>query len=189
MRLKHPLENYLIICLFAVVSLLTAYSIVSAVNGNINPQPKPVNVLSTADCSFQDKSFCGTEQLFKALVGRADFSSILENQTPVSITCSGNAQTQMYCKGVKDGLIIQFFRVDQNGHSQLVTRNQYITFFASYFQHHGPFAYTDTIASGTSVLMRYKNHNGSALYTLQFAQEASTWKLAYPSVSAVQSQN
>jgi len=188
MKFHHSLENYLLIGLFAAVSLLAAYGIISAAHSG-ESQPKPIHVSSTIQCSFSDKSFCNTEQFFKTLVDRADFSTVLENQTPIRKTCSGKTPTQAYCNGAKDGLIIQLFRVDQDGRSQLLTRNQYITFFNSYFQHQGPFAYASTIASGSDILMRYENHAGTELYILRFTKMTSTWKLAYPSISVVHSKS
>jgi hypothetical protein len=168
-------------CLIVVAALIAVYGLL-AVPGKVAPQPKPLNVSSVVHCSFPDKSFCSIEQSIKRFVASKDSSDILENQLPINTSCSGAAKSKLYCKGSSKGTVIQLFQVQHSKSAQLLSRNNYITFFNSYFRQYGPFSFAGEAAVKSDIVMRYVNQAGTEHYTLTFIKIGSFWKLEYPTV-------
>jgi ribosomal protein L44E len=185
MKHKHTLILYAIACALVVCSLLTVYGILVIASSAKASPPQPLTVSSAVNCAFPDKTFCSTDALFKGLVGSQDFSDVLENQTPVSITCSTAKQVQAYCSDIKNGLTIDLYKVQQNQQSQLLTRNRYIDYFKSYFEGNGPFLFSGEKSITPNTLMYFDNKTHTKQYTLTFGRSGSKWQLAYPTVTAL----
>lgn len=181
MKFKHSLKNYAILCAVTIVVLLGVYGVLILTSNDSTP--KPITVSSVVNCSFPDKSFCATDQLMRGYVSSKDFSDILENQTPVNMSCVSKAAAQLYCNGSQSSLVVQLFKVQKNDGSVLYTRNGYIDFFHNYFQQEGPFSFAHETESGSTVTMSYTAPSHEAGYSLYFVKQNSAWILSYVSVS------
>ena len=171
------------LCASLVVALLGVYGILVLTNNIKNTTPRPITVSSVVNCSFSDKSFCATDQLMRGYVSSKDFSDILENQTPVNMSCASKVAAQQYCNDSQSNLVVQLFKVQKNEATTLYTRNEYIDFFHNYFQQEGPFSFDQETESGSTVTMSYMASNHWAVYSLYFVKQSSTWKLSYVAIS------
>lgn len=166
----------LVTLLFAMVYL--AADIISRGDSG----PKPVHI-AAATCSYPDKSFCATLTLVQGLVRSEDFSDILQNQVATTVHCP--ASGVQACQGIKSNLNIQLFEVHEDGQSTLMTRNDYISFFRSYFTQNGPFRFASSKTMGNTSQMEYANTGGTKQYTLTFVESGGQWQLAYPAVGSL----
>jgi hypothetical protein len=64
----------------------------------------------------------------------------------------------------------------------MLTRNEYITYFNSYFRQNGPFSLVKETTVKSDIMMSYVNQANTKQYALTFMKTGSTWKLAYPTV-------
>jgi hypothetical protein len=183
MKFKHSFKNYAMLCASLVLVLLGVYGVLVLTNSIKNTAPKPITVSSVVNCSFPDKSFCATDQLMRGYVSSKDFSDILENQTPVNMSCASKAAAQQYCNGSQNNLVVQLFKVQKSEGSVLYTRNGYIDFFHNFFQQEGPFSFDHETESGPTVTMSYTASGHEVEYSLHFVKQNSTWVLSYVAIS------
>lgn len=183
-KTKPPFKHFWVHSIEIACVLIVLYGAYALLSNIRNTVPTPAAAASSISCGLPNNSFCGTDQQFKNLVKTLDFSDILEKQPPTTVTCSSAAQLKPFCQGVQNGLVLQLFQVYQGQNPQLLTRNQYISFFKSYFAAHGPLNFTGDIASGSSMTMHFANENQSAQYILTFEHISTTWGLTSVTVTA-----
>lgn len=182
MKHKHRLISYVLLGISVILLLLIAYAFLG---NNSAAQPKPIDASSQVNCSFSYKTFCNTEAIVKSYVITGDFSDVLKNEVPTSVTCSGNTALQTYCSGVKSGLMIQAFQIKQNNTIQLATKNQYVNYFSGVIADFGSFNYVSTYKIGSNVQMKFLNYTGTYQITLTFVKVGNYWKILYPSTGSI----
>lgn len=183
-RKPNRMLAYVGVISLVVVLLLIAYGFL----GNGNPQnlsPTPVQAIRPVSCGLTDASFCQTESVVRNYVNVNDFSDILETQVPVSVTCGSKSVLESYCQSDQKGLVIELFQAQEPGGMSLMTRNQYITHFASYASQHGPFKFIGASTSGNTATMHFSNQPGTYEYNLLFSKQGSQWRMSYPTIGPV----
>ena len=133
-------------------------------------------------CQFADQSFCATEQSFRQLVAATNISDLLERQATVAVTCTAAAQ-QPACAGTDSGITIQLFAVSEAGTTHLLTRNDYIGYFRSYFAMHGPVRFERDVVIPGGAAMEFTDRTTASNYRLLFQKLRTGWQFTGPRVS------
>jgi hypothetical protein len=134
-------------------------------------------------CSSPDQSICTTQLQFMKFVSEADFSDILNYQKVDHVTCNTSSSPADVCKGISGNLSIDAFAVIENGTTDYMTRNGYITYFMNYSKNYGPFQFTGDQAENGGITVQFAGNGSGKQLDLSFKKSGSTWSFTNPEIN------
>jgi len=131
-------------------------------------------------CAAAGQSFCATAAIFARYVAQADFSDVLESQTPSQITCSSGNTGVNACAGIANSAAVRAYAVQQGDAITYYSRNGYINFLRAYASQAGAFSAPNLAVNGPIVTMTFSAVHNNKTLALKFQVVAGAWHVLYP---------